>query len=133
MTKAGRRAVDRKSAIGVRMILLGLASMAVPQAARAEDGCTKVSAEELHVQGLTLLGSKIQDAGEGLPRHCILSGKVNERVGVDGHTYAIQFEMRLPETWNGRFLHQVNGGSDGVVVPALGDRPEGLVGGGVTP
>lgn len=122
-----------KSAICVRMIGVGLASIAIPQASRAEDGCTKVTAEELHVPGLNLLGSKIQDAGEGLPRHCILTGKVNERVGVDGHAYAIQFELRLPETWNGRFLHQVNGGNDGAVVPALGDRAEGLVGGGVTP
>jgi hypothetical protein len=133
MKKTGRHLVTGKRKISVPLILLGLASMAVPQVARAEDGCTKVSAEELHVPGLTLLGSKLQDTGEGLPRHCILSGKVNERVGVDGHAYAIQFELRLPETWNGRFLHQVNGGNDGVVVPALGDRPEGLVDGGVTP
>ena len=29
--------------------------------------------------------------------------------------------MRLPLQWNGRFLHQVNGGNDGEVVPAIGD------------
>lgn len=83
--------------------------------------------------GLTLTGSKLQEAGDGLPRHCILSGKVNERTGLDGHAYAIQFEIRLPESWNGRFLHQVNGGNDGVVLPALGDKADGLVSGGVTP
>jgi feruloyl esterase len=29
--------------------------------------------------------------------------------------------MRLPVEWNGRFLHQGNGGSDGEVKPAIGD------------
>ena len=28
--------------------------------------------------------------------------------------------MRLPRRWNRRFLHQVNGGNDGKVLPALG-------------
>ncbi|MGJ4908064.1 tannase/feruloyl esterase family alpha/beta hydrolase [Bradyrhizobium sp. HKCCYLS2033] len=102
--------------------------------AGAEDvACSKVTAEALKVPGLTLTGSKLQEAADGLPRHCILSGKVNERTGVDGHAYAIQFEIRLPENWNGRFLHQVNGGNDGVVVPALGDKADGLVSGGITP
>mgnify|MGYP006185296685 CR=1 FL=1 len=46
---------------------------------------------------------------------------MNERVSpVDGATYAIGFEMRLPKGWNGRFLHQGNGGIDGVVQPAVG-------------
>jgi feruloyl esterase len=114
-------------------IVFGVA-MAASHAARAEEaGCTKVTADTLQVPGLVLTGSKLQDAGDDLPRHCILSGRVNERTGIDGHAYAIQFELRLPDNWNGRFLHQVNGGNDGVVVPALGDKPDGLVSGGVTP
>ena len=60
-------------------------------------------------------------AAENLPPHCLLTGKVNQRTGSDGKAYAIQFEIRLPEDWNGRFLHQVNGGNDGVVVPAMGE------------
>jgi feruloyl esterase len=44
-----------------------------------------------------------------------------ERVSaVDGRTYAISFEMRLPKAWNGRFFHQGNGGIDGSVVTATG-------------
>ena len=38
--------------------------------------------------------------------------------------------MRLPVEWNGRFLHQVNGGNDGVVLPATGDQPKALASGG---
>ena len=39
---------------------------------------------------------------------------------VDGNAYAIGFEMRLPNAWNGRFFYQANGGIDGSVVPATG-------------
>ncbi|MET0543511.1 MAG: tannase/feruloyl esterase family alpha/beta hydrolase [Variovorax sp.] len=55
------------------------------------------------------------------PAHCLVQGRMNERQSpVDRNSYAIGFEMRLPTAWNGRFFHQVNGGLDGVVVPALG-------------
>ena len=39
---------------------------------------------------------------------------------VDGNSYAIGFEMRLPNAWNGRFFYQANGGIDGSVVTATG-------------
>ena len=96
-------------------------------------GCTSVTADSLAIPQLKITASKWQEADAALPRHCLVSGIMNERTGADGKSYAIQFEMRLPVTWNGRFLHQVNGGNDGVVVPALGDRPEALVSGGTTP
>ena len=53
--------------------------------------------------------------------HCALRGAVNERTGTDGKPYAIGFEMRLPDRWNGRYFDQVNGGNDGAVVPAYGN------------
>jgi feruloyl esterase len=32
-----------------------------------------------------------------MPEHCVVKGKMNERISeVDGKTYAIGFEMRLP-------------------------------------
>lgn len=56
-----------------------------------------------------------------VPAHCLVKGKMNQRTSpVDGASYAISFEMRLPVAWNGRFLHQGNGGIDGSVVTALG-------------
>ncbi len=61
-----------------------------------------------------------------LPAHCLVQGQLNERISpVDGNRYAIGFEMRLPNDWNGRFFHQGNGGLDGSVVPATG-----VIGGG---
>ena len=99
------------------------------EAARAEDCFTRAST----LTGVTITGSSWQEPDKGLPRHCLVNGKTGERIGADGKAYAITFEMRLPGEWNGRFLHQVNGGNDGVVVPALGDRPEGLASGGRVP
>ena len=63
----------------------------------------------------------IKLAGQDVAEHCRVTGKMFERVSpVDGKTYAIAFEMRLPKNWNGRFWHQGNGGIDGSVVTASG-------------
>jgi feruloyl esterase len=71
----------------------------------------------------------VKVGGKDVAAHCQVLGKMHERVSpVDGKTYAIGFEMRLPLNWNGRFYHQGNGGIDGVVLPALG----GLGGGPLT-
>jgi pimeloyl-ACP methyl ester carboxylesterase len=59
-------------------------------------------------------------ANQPLPAHCEVKGKMHERKGSDGRDYAIAFEMRLPQAWNGRFYYQANGGLDGSVQPALG-------------
>lgn len=65
-------------------------------------------------------------AGQDIPAHCLLAGKMHERVGtVDGQIYSIGFEMRLPLAWNRRFFYQANGGIDGNVVPATGDTSGG--------
>jgi feruloyl esterase len=50
-----------------------------------------------------------------LPAHCHVVGRMNPRTGIDGKPYAINFEMRLPNAWNGRFFHQANGGNDGAI------------------
>jgi len=62
----------------------------------------------------------------GLPRHCEVTGHLHARTGVDGQHYAIQFHMRLPESWNGRFLFQGGGGSDGQVGDAIGAIGPGM-------
>ena len=103
-----------------------LMALAMPPAAAQSGACTEVTTEKLAIAGLVLTGSKLQEADSRLPAHCIVTGKVNERTGSDGRHYAIGFEIRLPHEWNGRFLHQVNGGNDGVVVPAIGVRADGL-------
>jgi pimeloyl-ACP methyl ester carboxylesterase len=68
----------------------------------------------------------LQQGGQPIPAHCLLVGRMFERVGpLDGQAYAIGFEMRLPTRWNRRFFYQANGGLDGAVAPALGSGSGG--------
>jgi predicted esterase len=60
-------------------------------------------------------------AGRPLGAHCLVKGEMDRRTSPqDGKSYAIGFEMRLPNAWNGRFFYQANGGIDGRVATALG-------------
>ena len=59
------------------------------------------------------------------PDHCVVRGQIDERTGVDGKPYAIGYELRLPILWNGKFLFEGGGGSDGVLRPALDVIPFG--------
>jgi len=66
-------------------------------------------------------------AGSPVAAHCRLTGSMYQRTSaVDARSYAIGFEMRLPNAWNGRFFYQANGGIDGSVGTASG----GIGGGG---
>ena len=67
----------------------------------------------------------LQLGGRPVAAHCLVKGRMHERRGSDGRDYAIGFEMRLPQAWNGRFYYQGNGGLDGNVQPA-----QGALGGG---
>jgi Tannase and feruloyl esterase len=74
----------------------------------------------------TVPAGTLSVAGQPIAEHCLVIGRMNERVSaIDGQSYAIGFQMRLPKDWNGRFFHQGNGGLDGFVANAVG-----LVGGG---
>ncbi|UUT36116.1 tannase/feruloyl esterase family alpha/beta hydrolase [Microbacterium elymi] len=69
----------------------------------------------------TVAAGVLSNGGEPIGAHCLVKGRMNERVSpVDGQTYAIGFEMRLPTAWSGRYLYQANGGIDGSVATAIG-------------
>lgn len=55
-----------------------------------------------------------------LPAYCLVQGEIEKRVGGDNVPYGIQFELRLPEQWNEKFLFQGAGGVGGVIFPAIG-------------
>lgn len=57
-----------------------------------------------------------------LPPHCVLTGYLEERVGVNEAAYATGFELRLPLSWNDRFFFQGGGGTDGSIRPAIGQN-----------
>ena len=62
-----------------------------------------------------------------VPEHCNLAGTIRAgRVGEQSspgvtQTYAIKWQVRLPTTWNGRYVHEGGGGLDGSV-PATTSR-----------
>lgn len=58
-----------------------------------------------------------------LPPYCLVQGVINQRTGAAGRPFGIGFELRLPDSWTGRFLFQGGGGMDGVVRPATGAVP----------
>jgi len=55
-----------------------------------------------------------------LPAYCRVEGVMNQRTGVDGEEFGITFALAMPDNWNGDFLMQGGGGSNGVVLPPLG-------------
>jgi pimeloyl-ACP methyl ester carboxylesterase len=68
-------------------------------------------------------GNPFEPPMPALPAHCLVQGMIDQRTGVGGKTYGMGFELRLPISagaWNGRFLFQGGGGTDGVVRPAIG-------------
>lgn len=60
-------------------------------------------------------------ASDNYPAHCRVQGSINDRIGIDAKPYAIGYEVRLPTTWNGKFFFQGGGGTNGVLVPAVGN------------
>ena len=61
-----------------------------------------------------------------MPAHCEVIGVMRERTGTDGQHYAVKFHIRLPTDWNGRFLFQGGGGTNGVLGDASGALQPGM-------
>ena len=111
----------RRRCVALAAVLAGAAALTATTAqAQPAMTCDAASFEKLGLPKTRIVSaSAVKDDARAGP-HCMLRGAVNERTGTDGKPYAIGFEMRLPERWNGRYFDQVNGGNDGAVVPAYG-------------
>ena len=105
------------------------AEAALPQLAAAQPAtianCTSLTtfsfANTTVTAASVVAAGTLTNAGQPVPEHCLVKGGMNTRVSsVDGQTYVIGWEMRMPTAWNGRFLYQGNGGTDGVVTTADG-------------
>lgn len=122
------------AALTVVVAACGSAPPTRPVARPAQPGAIKPGtcsqlAATFNYRGVVITESSAQAAGPirvaqadvDAPAHCLVRGRMNERTSaIDNKVYALGFEMRLPDNWNGRFLYQGNGGLDGVVVPAVG-------------
>jgi feruloyl esterase len=105
-------------------VLVALAAAIAAEAAHAQPqpafACDTASFAALELPATHIISAAAVASDARAGAHCVVRGAVNERTGTDGRPYAIGFEMRLPEQWNGRYFHQANGGNDGAVVPAYG-------------
>ncbi|WP_172329087.1 tannase/feruloyl esterase family alpha/beta hydrolase [Mangrovicoccus sp. HB161399] len=109
----------------MKRIILGLTTALVPVSAMAMD-CGGLTAEALGLQGVRVTAAEPVAPGEESPvAICRVRGTMAERTGTDGHAYALDFELSLPEDWNGNYVHQFNGGNDGAVKPATGALKSG--------
>jgi hypothetical protein len=61
-----------------------------------------------------------------MPQHCEVIGILRERTGTDGQHYAVKYHLRLPLEWNGRFLFQGGGGTNGMLGAANGALQPGM-------
>ena len=77
---------------------------------------TEITLAQFNPSGTTKAGDV------ALPDHCEVQGIVNKRIGADGLPYGDRFEVRLPipAQWNGRFMFQGGGGTEGAVPAATG-------------
>lgn len=82
------------------------------------DQCSSLAGSALPNTAITLAQWNVATAT--VPAHCEVIGAINQRVGVDGRSYAIRFHLRLPGSWNERFYFQGGGGTDGNLGNALG-------------
>ena len=90
-------------------------------ATKATFANTTISSATLVAAGDIAISMNSVPVAYAAPEHCLVKGEMNRRTStVDGASYAIGFEMRLPTAWNGRYLYQANGGIDGSVTTASG-------------
>lgn len=76
---------------------------------------------------VVITSAVLTPATQSLPEHCLVDGKINERVGVLGQVYAIKFRVRMPSAWNERFYMGGGGGSNGTVEDPTTILPLGYV------
>jgi pimeloyl-ACP methyl ester carboxylesterase len=98
----------------------GLATAAMPSVSQG-----RITKAELIAAGKIKIDMPTVAGEYEVPQHCNIEGRLHERTGTDGKPYYIGFNMRLPVAWNGRFMFQGGGGTDGVVRPSLGMLPAG--------
>lgn len=95
---------------------------------QANLACAAITTGALAIPGLKVtsaveVAAKTDGAagGDNYPAHCQVQGSINDRTGIDAKPYAIGYEIRLPAAWNDKFFFQGGGGTNGILVPALGN------------
>ena len=99
----------------MKTVLFGSLALCVATPALALT-CDGLTPQALGLEGVTFTEVAAVPAGDdSAVAQCRIRGQMAERTGSDGRAYALSFELALPDDWNGDFVHQFNGGNDGVV------------------
>jgi feruloyl esterase len=116
---------------GVAATTLGTATLAADARAPSGETCQALARAAFPDPTTAILSSTPRAAGPiGAaspfgpapmgPEHCQLIGKMQERKGANGQTYAVRFQIRLPASWNGRLFYEGGGGTDGSLGAGVG-------------
>lgn len=75
--------------------------------------------------GTVIRLAQLVPATATLPEYCHIQGVMQSRTGIAGPSatpqpYATKFEVRLPTLWNGRYMFQGGGGTEGSLPQATG-------------
>ncbi|NRF71971.1 tannase/feruloyl esterase family alpha/beta hydrolase [Aquincola sp. S2] len=106
-------------------------SPAAPTSAALAPDCTAI--QKLAHPNTVIQSAIFVDQGAAgttsvrMPAHCLVTGEIAPRIGVNGVRYGIGFELRMPMAWNGRFQFQGGGGVDGTIPLAFGTLRDGVV------
>src|SRR5690349_19431082 len=105
------------------LVVLGACVCAWAQPARScaslmnfKASAVEITASRAIAEGTTMPGRGGRGQSISLPAHCRVEGIMNRRIGVGGEEFGIRFALALPDQWNGDFLMQGGGGSNGVVL-----------------
>jgi hypothetical protein len=101
----------------------GTTSIARPVTPRPCAGLALLPPSDFPVPNTVITSAVDTPAGGGLPERCIITGFVNQHISpVDNCQYVdgFQVQLPLPSNWNGRFMFQGGGGTEGSVPNATG-------------
>src|SRR5256885_7245990 len=108
-----------------------LAQLTVMKAlARAMTCASLATLSDFPVQPTRITQATLTAPSGTTPEYCLVQGRIQERTGVAGifgttsyrtdQPYGTRFEVRLPTAWNGRYLFQGSGGTEGGLPGATG-------------
>jgi feruloyl esterase len=121
------------------LCLLPLLSLAAVAQSPSASDCAALTT--LKIDGVEITKAEPVPAGASIPlpyvaykgpypAHCRVDGIINRRKGLNGEEYGISFAVALPvkDAWNGDFMMQGGGGSNGTVgypvgASFTGDKP----------
>jgi pimeloyl-ACP methyl ester carboxylesterase len=116
-----------------RLLILAMATFCGAITARAQTGSSCTDLAGLKIDDVEVTSSTEVPANApipssyphyagSLPAHCRVEGMIHRRKGVAGIEYGIGFAVALPEkaAWNGDFMMQGGGGSNGIVFYPVG-------------